>query len=488
MRGQRQRMDLKRHLDPGRMRQVLPGGSVPLDLTWMIKAVIILISGLIVAAIGWVMVYFARACTRYKAKTLCSGLLVTGLDRERLETEELALFSFVSAQIDHLHRRVTASTCFGLIRAEAYCRPGFGCVLVPRGSAVINPRSSHPGRPFTQPELCKQLPWKLSPNAQHESPCINWNLLNQVVDQAFQEEDPKNPCRTRAVMVVKDGWVVAERYAEGITADQRLPGLSLAKSVTNAMVGILVGEGRLDLHAPFPAPEWDHPHDPRNRITLDHLLRMNSGLKFVEYYAPIPGADAIQMLFFEADAAAFAARKPLASPPGQVWKYSSANTNIISRSLRTILGDETYWNFPYLRLFKPLGMESAVFETDPSGTFVGSSFLYATLQDWARFGLLYLQDGVWGNERILPEGWIQYSTTPTPASNGKYGAHFWLRGQNRIPGIPRDEYCTSGFYGQWIMISPSRHTVIVRLGQTPWRQGFDDCKFEAGILKAVSGS
>ncbi|NJK62261.1 MAG: serine hydrolase [Synechococcaceae cyanobacterium SM2_3_1] len=459
-----------------------------MDLTWMIKTAIVLILGFIVAVIGWVMVYFARACTRYKAKTLCSGLLVTGLERERLEAEELALFSFVSAQIDHFQRRVTASTCFGLIQAEAYCRPGFGCVLVSRGSAAVSPRSSHIVGSFPKQGLGKQVPWRLSPNAHHDSPTVNWNLLNQVVDQAFQEQDPRYPCRTRAVMVVKEGWVVAERYAEGITADHRLPGLSLAKSVTNAMVGILVGDGRLDVYAPLPVPEWKHPQDPRNRITLDHLLRMNSGLKFLEYYAPIPGADAIQMLFFEPDAAAFAAKKNLTGPPGQIWKYSSASTNIISRAIRSILGDETYWNFPYLRLFQPLGMESAVFETDPSGTFVGSSFMYATLQDWARFGLLYLQEGVWGSKRILPEGWIQYSTTPTPASEGKYGAHFWLRGQNRIPGIPGDEYCTSGFYGQWIMIIPSRQTVMVRLGHTPLRRGFDDRKFEVGILKAVSGS
>jgi hypothetical protein len=179
----------------------------------------------------------------------------------------------------------------------------------------------------------------------------------------------------------------------------------MTKSVTNALVGILVGQGKLSVDEPAPVPEWSGPDDPRGAITLDQMLRMSSGLEFGEIYED-PRSDVCLMLFSVRDAAAYAADKPLETGPGGKWYYSSGTTNIISRIVRDSVGgtQADYFAFPRRALFDRIGMRSAIIEPDPSGTFVGSSYMYATARDWARFGLLYLQDGVWEGERILPEG------------------------------------------------------------------------------------
>jgi hypothetical protein len=194
------------------------------------------------------------------------------------------------------------------------------------------------------------------------------------------------------------------------------------------------------------------------------------------------------MLMRARDAGGLAAAMPLGTEPDTVWAYSSGTTNIIARALRQAIGDdEVYWRLPYERLYGPIGMTSALIETDPSGSFVGSSYSYATARDWARFGLLYLNDGVWNGERILPEDWVSYGVRPTPlAPRGEYGAHWWLNAGERFAGVPADEYRASGYEGQYVMVIPSRRTVIVRLGHTPGN-GFDEVAFERAVLAALPG-
>lgn len=205
----------------------------------------------------------------------------------------------------------------------------------------------------------------------------------------------------------------------------------MTKSVTNALVGILIGQRRLSLDATRLLPEWRASGDPRGAIAIDHLLRMSSGLRFDEVMAS-PRSDVMRMLFQRGDAAGFAAAKPLAHAPGTRWQYSSATTNILARVMRHALqDDEAYLAFPRRALFEPIGMASAVMETDAAGTFIGSSYMHATARDWARFGQLYLQDGVWAGTRVLPDGWVAYTTTPALADDaGRYGAHVWLH----VPG------------------------------------------------------
>ena len=268
-------------------------------------------------------------------------------------------------------------------------------------------------------------------------------------------------------MVVHKGQLVAESYASGFGMTTPQLSWSMAKSFTNAMVGILVKDGRLQINERAPVADWSDPDDPRYAITTDDLLRMSSGLAWVENYSMPSGAT--NMLFKDQSMAKTAASVDLAHEPGTEWYYSSGTTNIISEIVRNIVGDEEYWSFPYNELFYKIGISTATFEPDASGTFVGSSYLWMSPRDYARFGLLYLNDGVWEGERILPEGWVSYSCSPAPAApNGIYGAQFWRNGFDsfNFPDLPDDAYLANGYEGQRIMIIPSLDLVVVRLGYT----------------------
>ncbi len=427
----------------------------------------------------------ASAGSAYVAKTLCSGVLMAGLEPERLLSEELALAAdVVEVEIDRQSDEVGASALLGLIEARARRHPGLGCSLYAEGRPpVALPAIERAGS--TGPAETGR-PWALAPDAPAVPPQgVDSAALTAALDAAFSEPDPNDPSRTRAVVVVHNGWVVAERYAPGIEPSTPLIGWSMTKSVMHALIGIAVDDGLLRLDEPIPVAEWSGGGDPRGEITLDQMLRMSSGLDFEEIYDDFT-SDAIRMLMRTWDAGGFAAAMPLGAAPDSVWYYSSGTTNIIARALRhAIDDDEAYWRFPYDRLYGPLGMTSAVLETDPSGSFVGSSYSYATAREWARFGLLYLAGGMWGGERILPEDWVSYGVTPTPAApDQKYGAHWWLNAGGRFHDVPLDEYRASGYDGQWVMVIPSRETVVVRLGQTPG-DGFDEVAFERAVLAAL---
>jgi CubicO group peptidase (beta-lactamase class C family) len=441
---------------------------------------------------GFATAYVARAVpvgTAYFAKVLCSAVFVSGRPAADVLAVDLALdnpiVDLLDVDVDTDRRQVHASM-HGLFESTAVDRDGLGCTL----AIEVTPEQLQ-SRTLEGPAPGPPRPWRESEDG--ETSEIDRERLLRAVDGAFDEPDPERPRRTRAVVVVHDGELVAERYAPGFDAAMPLTGWSMTKSVTNALVGILVGQGRLDLHAPAPVPEWQGADDPRAAVTLDQLLRMASGLDFDETYGD-PGADVQQMLFRRPSAAAFAAAMPLRSPPGSEWYYSSGTSNVVSRIVRDTVeaAGEDYWSFPRRALFGPLGMTSATLEPDASGTFVGSSFCFATPRDWARLGLLYLRDGVHDGERILPAGWVEYSTTPTPGSNGRYGAHFWLNAEpdapgseRRWPGLPADLFLMSGYEGQWVFVAPSKQAVVVRLGMTQDRGAWDPAPFLEEVLAAL---
>ncbi|MGK7917656.1 MAG: serine hydrolase domain-containing protein [Prochloraceae cyanobacterium] len=320
--------------------------------------------------------------------------------------------------------------------------------------------------------------------------------LEKVLDDAFRENDPEKLKRTLALVIVHDGEVIAERYAPEITPQTPLAGWSMTKSVMNTLVGILVQEGKLSLQDQRLMPQWQQANDPRSQITLEQLLHMSSGLKF-EDNKRNPLSDLVIMLFGSRNSADYAANKPLAFRPGSHWAYSSGTTNIISQLIRQRIGgtDTDYWTFPRRKLFDRLGMSNSIIEPDAAGNFVGSSFMYASARDWARFGLLYLQDGVGQGERILPPNWVHYSVTPAPHSPDQiYGAHFWRRissesGKSLPPEglLPSDTFHASGFQGQFVTIITSKKLVIVRLGVSQagaWNHEF----FVQQILEAVAST
>jgi CubicO group peptidase (beta-lactamase class C family) len=302
--------------------------------------------------------------------------------------------------------------------------------------------------------------------------------LERAVAIAFGAGGPA--AAARALVVVHRGQLVAERYAPGYGPDTPLQGWSMAKGVTAMLVGILVGQRALQLEDPVGLPEWEG--DPRERLSIADLLQMSSGLDFEERYDGLL-TDPAEMLFASHDAAGFALRRPLTAEPGSRWAYSSGSSNVLSLLMRRALGDdERYWRLPREALFDRIGATSAVLETDPSGTFVGSSFLYASARDWARLGLLLLQDGRWRGEQVLPSGWAGWLRQPAPAApSGCYGAHLWLNagtgpdGADRpFPELPRDLCYFSGFQGQRVLMLPSHELVVVRLGLTKdeslWRE------------------
>ncbi|MFM8332206.1 MAG: serine hydrolase domain-containing protein [Candidatus Methylumidiphilus sp.] len=451
---------------------------------------------------GW---NLAATGVAYKAKALCSGVFVSGRSPQSvlagdLEVEDLAPLRAIATQVDAENRQVSASF-FGLIRRQAVYQPGFGCTLAfgasskPRSYSPLSaaqampPKIDGPALPLARiGPPPRHIPQPAQPRL---SAPPNPARLQAALDWAFAEPDPQHRRRTRAVVVMRDGAVIAERYAPGFGPDRPLPGWSMAKSVMNALVGILVGQGRLDLNAPAPVPEWQAHGDPRRMITLDQMMHMVSGLEFSES-AGEPLGDVTQMLLRAPDAAAYAAAKPLAAPPGTRWHYASGTTNIISRILRDTLGEADYRDFPRRALFAPLGMDSAVLETDAAGDFVGSSFMYATARDWAKLGQLYLQDGMWQGRRLLPAGWVGYSTIPTPLAPGQqYGAHFWLNIQHDYPNdpgrpLPPDAFHAMGHEGQCVSIIPSLGLVVVRLGLTRTASAWRQDRFLNQIIDALA--
>ncbi len=284
--------------------------------------------------------------------------------------------------------------------------------------------------------------------------------IQAVSGQAFVEPVPESHGETLALLAVHRGRLVFERYAPGKTDQDTFVSWSMAKSILHAGVGILCGRGLLDPQQPAPVPGWKS--DARGRIRLEDLLRMVDGLDFAEVYEDGSGSDVIEMLFKSGkdDVAAFAEARPSAHPPGSYWNYSSGTSNVVSAIVRRRLaaqGDDTL-SFLQRDLFDILGMKSAKPRCDPAGTFIGSSYVFATARDFARFGLLYLRNGIWEGRRLLPEGWVDHARTPTPASFGQYGAHWWLALDGT--GI----FTANGFNGQYIVVDPSRDLVLVRLG------------------------
>jgi CubicO group peptidase (beta-lactamase class C family) len=318
------------------------------------------------------------------------------------------------------------------------------------------------------PHQPKGVPWPtfIWTEAQPD-PAVSARLA-PLLDFAFSDPAPETMGETHAFLAVQGGKIVAERYWRGFTETSTHHSWSQAKSITQALIGILVREGKVDIHAPADVPEWQGTDDPRRNITLDQLLRMSSGLKFAEDYVDAGVSDVIEMLFGSGkdDVAAFAANSPLIHPPGSAWSYSSGTSNIVARCAARALGasGDAFRAFMFRELFEPLGMASATPKFDAAGTFIGSSFCYCTARDFARFGLLYLRGGVWDGKRILPDGWADYARSPTPVPETEemgYGAHWWLGMAG--PG----SFSANGYEGQYTVLVPELDLILVRNGKSP---------------------
>lgn len=451
------------------------------------RGLLLTLLGILLVGITYVLLTFPPVMAGMAAKTMCSCVFVTGRDAQSVKEKELQVFPGLSdSEIIIRDSTVTASVFWKT--SKAVFRKGLGCTLLAerteeevRSQKIIRPKM------LLLNQDTVDLP---SGNLINDSipSGVDNNLMKATLDEAFKENDTARPINTHAVVVVYDNKIVGERYADGFDKNSRLMGWSMAKSITNALVGILVRDGKLEIQERAPVDEWKN--DARNKITLNNLLQASSGLTWSESYFS-PTADFHQMFIKSDDKGGYALSKELAHEPGTVFQYSSGSTNIISKIIRQTVGDTAYHRFPYEKLFYRIGMNHAIMEPDASGTFVASSYSYASARDWARFGLLYLNDGVWNGERLLPEGWVRYSVTPAPAAElGRYGAHWWLNAgdpgnsnNRKYPELPADAFWADGFEEQYVMVIPSKKLVIVRLGVS--HHGFDITKLVKGVMSAL---
>lgn len=421
----------------------------------------------------------------YLANTTCYGVFVSGRAPDEVLATEFTgdaegLMERFSVDVDTEARTVRASL-YGLSPATAVYREGLGCVLIHDRALADLRREGFTPSPI---ELSAELEWPegSAVSTGDVPPGVDRERLDAALEAAFTPPATGPDPRTRAVVVVHKGRIIAERAVAPCSVHMPLYGASMSKTVTAMLIGMLVRDGRLSVDQDDVRPEWRG--DSRREITLDHLMRMSSGLRFVEVYAE--ASDVNRMLFEEPDTAAYAAGQPLEHEPGSHWSYSSGTTNIIMSIARdAISGDDAYHRFPHEALFAPLGCRSAVFQTDTSGTFVGSSYVFASARDWARLGLFMLWDGVWLGERLLPEGWIDYLRTPAPADPQlHYGAQTWLEGATG-PGEPAPVFEMRGYGGQFVTVVPAADLVVVRLGWQNLRPGWNQREFVQRIIEAL---
>lgn len=447
-----------------------------------------IVAALSVAALLWL--YLAppdliRVGSGYAAKIVCSNVFIAGRDPESVLAKDVQapghpLLRLMRVSIDASDATVRAGL-FGLFGdGLSVFRRGTGCAAVPDGDLAAATHSAANGAE----RVSGTEPW---PDGLAISASDNAALA-----AALDDPETTGP-GMRAVVVVRDGRIIGERYGDDVARfDQPLLGWSMTKTVTAAIIGTLVREGRLSVEQDGLLPQWEG--DDRSKITIANLLGMESGLEFNESYGNV--TDVTRMLYLEPDSVSVPAGKPLVAAPGEAFSYSSGTSVLLSRIWQNAFEDpQDALDWPTNALFGPLGMTSAVLEADARGTFVGSSYLYASARDWARFGQFLLDDGTWKGRRILPAGWVDWMRTPTRASGGEYGRHLWLHGprvdrpRDEEPDagyeLPEDAYWLLGHDGQTMTVIPSRRLVVLRMGLTPMKLGYKPQVLVEAVVKVL---
>lgn len=402
--------------------------------------------------------------TAFAAKGMCSSVFLADNEPERVNAEDLSFFpiSLAKCKIDYEEKSVT-SKVFGLAKRKAVYREGLGTVLL-----------------LDLPEEELRTESFMIPNPGYDQDTINWPMgdvlpetlpggvdyteLTAVLDEAIDAPGDEPFKKTLGVAVVYDNILIGENYLDGYDAWTKFHGWSMTKSVTGAMAGTLVMDGRMDIKAPADIPEWSN--DDRKNITVENILQMSSGLDWFENYFTI--SDATVMLMQSDDMFSFVVGCEAAHEPGSYWNYSSGDANLLSGLIRKAIGnDDEYHDYVYSHLFYRIGMLNTVVETDASGIFVASSFSYGSIRDWARFGMLFLNNGIFEGDTVLIPEWVEYMKTPAPASDGTYAATFWLKeptAENALVDVPDDIFFADGFLGQRVYVIPSKKLVVVRMG------------------------
>jgi CubicO group peptidase (beta-lactamase class C family) len=463
---------------------------------WVATALLI---ALVVLVVG-VLNYFGipQNAAGMAAKGICSAAFVAGRPVQNLFAQDVLpaspVLSAIKLSVDEPGHSVTASF-LGLVSRTASLTRDRGCVLeLPSDSTAQ----------AYKPLVDNSQPW---PQGDAAVPPANWGTevdavkLQQIADTAFVGAGEPFAANARGLAVVHKGRLLVQRDAPGFSPGTGLHGWSMTKTITGMLTYKLSVDAGLPLDAPvvdaFPKgrePAWVEGwrRDGRKNIKVSDLLGMRDGLAMTEDYDPWGSVP--QMLWGAPDVANWAVRHPAEVAPATRWQYLSATTNILSSVARSRFNsDAEYWTYPRKALFDPIGARSAVLETDTAGNWVGSSYLWASVGDWARLGQLMLQDGKWGDNQVLPAGWLKLASTPS-MSKGEglgYGAQSWLFGNRQegrckdFPGVPEDTVAMGGHWGQVVAMVPSRDAVVVRLGWTFKRNQFDACRLISDVLATL---
>jgi CubicO group peptidase (beta-lactamase class C family) len=415
--------------------------------------------------------------TAYAAKTVCSNVFIAKRDadaviRTDVQLAERSITKFVKIDVDTANRRVEAAILGLFARRYAAYAEGRGCTLVSKDE--IPDRIAAPALPPAAPDAL----WPAGETTQLSD---DKRVLTALNDPVLQGPG------MRAIVVVQDGRIVGETYGEGFNASTPLLGWSMTKTVNATLVGMAIKDGKLSLDRKNLFPHW--AGDARAEISVADLMAMASGLQWDENHG-VP-SDPARLEDLEKDAAAFASGRPLVAPPGTKFNYSSGSAVLLARIWQNAIGADAR-AYPRERLFRPLGMTSAVLEADPSGTFLGEAFLYANAHDWARFGEFLRLGGAWNGEQLLPAGFVDYMRSPLPVSDEGQGPVYG-RGQLWLaPGqgfdLPADTYMLEGHLRQVITIIPSRKLVILRMGLTREDIGYSNAKLLRAIVAAMKQS
>ncbi|NOR33170.1 MAG: serine hydrolase [Bacteroidales bacterium] len=402
--------------------------------------------------------------TAFAAKGMCSSVFLADKSPERVAAEDLSFFpiSLAKCKIDYEEKSVTAKV-LGLAKRKVVFREGLGSVIV-----LEKPEEDLMADSFDipDPDYCQDtIPWPLGDVLSEALPeGVDYQKLESILDEAIDKQGEEPFKKTLGVAVVYNNELVGENYLEGYDAWTKFHGWSMTKSVTGALTGALVQEGKMDVRAETGIPEW--AGDARKNITVENILHMSSGLEWVENYFTI--SDATVMLMQSDDMFASIAGCELTNEPGSFWNYSSGDANLLSGLIRNAIGNqEEYHGYAYTRLFHRIGMLNTIVETDASGLFVASSYSYGSIRDWARFGMLFLNNGIFEGDTVLTQEWVEYMRSPAPASEGQYAGTFWLKEsdvENALVDVPEDIFFADGFLGQRIYIIPSKKLVVVRMG------------------------
>jgi CubicO group peptidase (beta-lactamase class C family) len=406
----------------------------------------------------------------YSAKNTASSVFL-GERSLKFTNQTDTNFSPVNLATDNIDSvgKFATSSAFGLLTRKAIYREGLGSVLMldksDETAAYLIPKR-------LEADNTTPYPYGNAPQKDSVFGNIDYDKLNETVETIFGKN------KTRAVVVLYKDQIISEKYSDGFSKDSRILGWSMTKSIMSTVFGILQHQNKINVQDKAPIASWQK--DARKNISIHNLLQMNSGLEWDENYDEI--SDATKMLFLDRDMTLMQQEKPLKYKTNASWNYSSGTSNLLSGILRKqFKTHQEYLDFWYSDFIDKIGMNSMVVEADLAGNYVASSYAWATARDWAKFGLLYLNNGMWNGEELFTKKWVDYATTPTPTSNGLYGAQFWLNAQNQFKDVPKNIYFADGYQGQRVYILPDQEVVVVRFGLS----SFDENVFLKGVIGSI---